>query len=40
MFYQIFGYTFGLVMALNYYMFFIFFPSLINYFLDENEKQK
>jgi hypothetical protein len=36
MFYQIFGYAFGLVMALNYYLFLVFFPSLLSYLLGED----
>ncbi|OQB49474.1 MAG: hypothetical protein BWY02_01410 [bacterium ADurb.Bin157] len=36
MFYQILGYVFGLVMAINYYLFFVFFPCLIGYLLGDD----
>jgi hypothetical protein len=35
MFYQIFGYLFGLFMALHYYLFFIFMPALLNKILEQ-----
>ncbi len=36
MFYQVFGYIFGLVMALNYYLFLVFLPSLLAYLLGDD----
>jgi hypothetical protein len=36
MFFQIFGYVFGLFMALHYYVFLVFLPALISSLLDEN----
>lgn len=36
MFFQIFGYTFGLFMAFHYYIFLVFLPALINSFLEDN----
>ena len=39
MFFQIFGYMFGLIMALHYYLFMIFLPALLNKLLDQLEKE-
>ncbi|EKD82565.1 MAG: hypothetical protein ACD_39C01213G0001, partial [uncultured bacterium] len=36
MFFQIFGYAFGLFMAVHYYVFLVFLPALIDSFLDDN----
>ncbi len=40
MFYQMFGYLFGLFMALHYYLFFIFLPALLNKLLDSIIKEE
>ncbi len=36
MFFQIFGYVFGLFMALHYYVFLIFLPALFDSLLKDN----
>jgi hypothetical protein len=40
MFYQMFGYLFGLFMALHYYLFFIFLPALLNKLLEQFTKEE
>ncbi len=35
MFFQMFGYLFGLFMALHYYLLMVFLPALINKLLDQ-----
>lgn len=35
MFFQIFGYVFGLFMAVHYYLILVFLPALIDRFLGE-----
>ena len=35
MFYQMFGYLFGLFMALHYYLLFIFLPALLTKLFDQ-----
>ncbi len=36
MFFQIFGYTFGLFMALHYYVLLVFLPAFIESLLKDN----
>jgi hypothetical protein len=36
MFFQIFGYAFGLFMAVHYYVLLVFLPALLDSFLDDN----
>ena len=36
MFFQIFGYLFGLLMAVHYYVILIFLPALIDRLLEED----
>lgn len=36
MFFQIFGYAFGIFMALHYYVLLVLLPALIDSFLKEN----
>lgn len=40
MFFQMFGYLFGLFMALHYYLFMIFLPALLNKLLEQLDKEE
>lgn len=39
MFFQMFGYLFGLFMAMHYYLFIIFLPALLNKLIDTLMKE-
>ena len=37
MFFQVFGYVFGLIMAIHYYFILVFLPTLIDTFLGDGD---